>query len=780
LVLERLSDARRAGRPVLAVVAGTAVNQDGASNGLTAPHGPSQERVIRTALADAGWAASSVDVVEAHGTGTRLGDPIEAQALVNTYGRDRSADAALWLGSLKSNIGHAQAAAGVAGAIKMVMAMRHGVLPRTLHVDAPSPHVDWSAGTVRLLTEARSWQRDPGHPRRAGVSSFGISGTNAHILLEEPPQSPVGTTETPESDAPEAPEPTARLLTLSAKSPTALRTLVSRSLTELAGLDDAALAAFCRTANTGRAALPHRAAVVAAGVQEMRDRLAEILTGETDSAGVRTGHARQGAASDVVFLFTGQGAQHPGMAGTLYATEPVFRAAIDRCDRVLLPLLGKPIMQIAGTDAVHETRYTQPALFAVEYALAELWRSWGVRPAAVLGHSVGELVAACVAGVMDVEDGLRLAATRGRLMHELCQPGAMAAVFATEADVREALAPYSAQLSIAGLNGPDSIVISGEPEALTEALTRFAERGVRTKRLTVQRGFHSVLMEPMLAEFERAAAGIEFRPPTIPLVSNVTGAFFADGETFSAEYLREHVRRPVDFHRGMRAVFERGHRTFLEVGPQPTLSGMAKRFAPADDDRPVRMLPSLRAAQDDWSVLLDSVGALWTEGIRADLAKLDAAAAAAADWSPVPTYPFEHSRYWLASGPATATAAAELPRVFEPEPEQPAADEPADSPRALIEAAADHERPGLVADRVAHLVARVLGLGAAAVERDNALQNLGLDSMMAVEVRGRITAEFGVEVPLAVLLDGGTVTQLSTLILDGWFAAAAATEGSVA
>jgi acyl transferase domain-containing protein len=709
--------------------------------------------------------------VEAHGTGTRLGDPIEAQALLRTYGRDRGVERPLWLGSLKSNIGHAQAAAGVAGVIKTVMAMRHGVLAPTVHVDAPTPHVDWSQGQVRLLTEAREWPAAADRPRRAGVSSFGISGTNAHVLLEEPPQAP--RTEDEVSSA--------RLLTLSAKTPAALGALLAGSLSALEGLDDAALARFCRTANSGRAALSHRAALVASGTEEMRDRLAELVAGEGDSQGARTGQVRPGGAPGVAFLFTGQGAQYPGMARGLYEEQPVFRAALDQCDTVLRPLLGRPLTEIleytdpgaAYAGALHETRLTQPALFAVEFGLAELWRSWGVEPAAVLGHSIGELVAACVAGVLSLEDGLRLAVERGRLMQELCPTGAMAAVQAPLAVVQDALTRYVDRLSVAAVNGAESVTVSGAEDALLELTEQLTERGIRCRRLQVTRGFHSVLMDPMLDAFEREAARLTFRTPAVPLVSNVTGRLFTGDETFSAAYLRAHVREPVAFHQGMTALLEAGHRLFLEVGPMATLTGMARRFATAPEGAPpVRFHPSLQQGRDDVKALLDSAGALWTQGVPVDLGTVSGPRRAA-DWAPVPTYPFEHRRYWLL--PAAPAVTVPPPVTAEPEPAEVAA--PGPVLRAEIDAASADDRPALVADRVARIAARCLGLEPAGLEREVPLQNLGLDSMLALEVRTRITETLGVEVPLAALLDGGSVDMLAAAVLEDWDTAATEARG---
>ncbi|MFF7976069.1 SDR family NAD(P)-dependent oxidoreductase [Streptomyces sp. NPDC007905] len=782
LVVERLSDARRNGHPVLAVIRGTAVNQDGASNGLTAPHGPSQERVINAALADAGWSPDTVQAVEAHGTGTRLGDPIEAGALRAAYGAGRSADAPLHVGSLKSNIGHAQAAAGVAGIIKMVEAMRHRTLPRTLHIDAPSPHVDWDGSGLSLLTEERPWQG--AGPLRAGVSSFGISGTNAHVLIEEAPAAPAPV------DASEAPRPTARLLALSARTPAALTSLMARSLATLGRNGDTGLAEFCRAAHTGRAVLPYRVAAVAASADEMRDRLADLVAGQPEGMGARRGHARPGVTRDVVFLFTGQGAQYPGMARTLYATEPAFRAVLDRCEEVLsgeldrpltevIGLLGEPAPTGAADAAVHETRYTQPALFAVEYALAELWRSWGVRPAAVLGHSVGELVAGCVAGVMSLEDALRLAAVRGRLMHEQCGPGAMAAVFAAPERLDEVLGEFTGQVAVAGINGPQSLVISGAEEAVARVREVLAERGVRSKPLAVRRAFHSPQMEPMLDAFEREAARISFAPPRIGLISNVTGDFFTDGATFTAAYLRRHVREAVDFHGGVNALWARGHRTFLEVGPAPHLGGMARRFVPEDalrgQEEPPLFLPSLRPGQDDWRVLLDTLGTLHVHGATVGLTAWDGPQPGAPTASPVPTYPFQRTRYWLTVPAPGARATVTAPPVEPAAVEEPEAVS-AGGVRATVESASEESRPDLVAGVIAAIVARTLGGRPEDVDRHDPLPSLGLDSMMSLEVRTGITAELGVQVPLAALLDGASVSRLAELVLAGWESGADGTD----
>ncbi|MEH0845492.1 SDR family NAD(P)-dependent oxidoreductase [Micromonospora sp. CPCC 205711] len=658
LLVERLSDARRNGHRVLAVVRGTAVNQDGASNGLTAPNGPAQQRVIRQALANAQLQPAEVDAVEAHGTGTTLGDPIEAQALIATYGQDRPAERPLWLGSIKSNMGHPQAAAGVAGVIKMVQAMRHGTLPPTLHVDEPSPQVDWSAGAVELLTESREWP-ETGRPRRAGVSSFGISGTNAHVILEQAPDEPDRPIEA--TPAPVVP------WVLSARTPEALADQAARLRTHLLALPDvrpddvaAALAA--------RAVFDHRA--VAVGT----DREA-LLSALADLPGERT------AAGTTAALFTGQGAQRLGMGRALYAAYPVFAAAFDAALAGFGPagaadrdpaagggggspggggdrdagLAGGPeergpdlraVLWGDDPDALHATGNAQPALFAFEVALYRLLESWGVRPDFVAGHSIGELAAAHVAGVFSLDDACKLVAARGALMQALPAGGVMVAVQATEDEVRPLLVDG---VDIAAVNGPTSVVVSGEEAAVEAVLAELGER--KTTRLAVSHAFHSPLMEPMLDGFREVAASLTYSTPAIPVVSTLTGRLAEAGELTDPEYWVRHVRHAVRFADAVSTLESAGVTRFVEVGPDAVLTGLAAQTVTGEQ---TVTIPTQRRDRDEAVTLAAGVGRLWATGGTVDLTA----------WCPtgsrvdLPTYPFQRQRYWSVSATGTGDAAA--------------------------------------------------------------------------------------------------------------------------
>ncbi|OCB32302.1 polyketide synthase [Mycobacterium malmoense] len=634
LVLERLADARRLGHPVLAVLRGSAVNQDGASNGLTAPNGPSQQRVIRAALADAGLTAADVDVVEGHGTGTVLGDPIEAQALLATYGQDRPAGRPLWLGSIKSNIGHTSAAAGVAGVIKMVQAMRHGLIPRTLHVDVPSPHVDWSAGAVSLLTEPQPWPaRDGG--RRAGVSSFGISGTNAHVIVEEPPAEP----ETPEAVAAQSDDSRPVVpWVVSARSADALAAQAARLSAHLDAEPGLRPRDVGWSLATTRAALEHRAVLVGDDRDTLRAGLAGVASGEPGPGAV-VGRSRP--TGKRAFVFPGQGAQRLGMGRELHQRFPAFAQAFDEAVAAVDAHARRPLREVMwGTDPelLQSTEFAQPALFVLEVALAALWRSWGVTPDVVIGHSVGEIAAAHVAGVLSLRDAARLVAARGRLMAALPEGGVMVAVTATEAEVAPLL---DGGVSVAAVNGPAAVVLSGERAAVTAAADRLADCGRRVRQLAVSHAFHSPLMEPMIGEFSAVAAGVSPGSPRIDLVSNVTGRPAGPGYG-SADYWVEHVRRPVRFADGVRCAGALGAGAFVEVGPGAALTAAVEQSLGTE---PAVAAVSMAKDRPEVDSLLLAAGQLFASG-----AELDWAAAftgLAAHRVDLPTYAFARRRFWL-------------------------------------------------------------------------------------------------------------------------------------
>ncbi|MER5794513.1 SDR family NAD(P)-dependent oxidoreductase, partial [Streptomyces sp. NPDC001980] len=651
LLVERLSDARLHGHRVLGIIRGTAVNQDGASNGLTAPNGLSQERVIRQALADARLHTGDVDAVEAHGTGTTLGDPIEAEAVLATYGQGRDGAAPVFLGSLKSNIGHTQAAAGVAGLMKMVQAMRHGILPRTLHVDVPTSHVDWSSGAAELLTDARAWP-ETGRPRRAAVSSFGISGTNAHLIVEEGDPDPV-------PPAAEATTPVPWVV--SGRDPEALRAQAERLRDHLREHTGPGSADIGLSLATTRTAFEERAVITGTRTVDLLAGLDALARGEDHPRLARGDAARAGHTA---MLFTGQGAQRVGMGRELYAAFPVFAQALDAVCAELDPYLDRPLRAVmfaqeegaegdgaeAGARLLHSTRYAQPALFAFEVALYRLLEHHGMTPDAVAGHSVGELAAAHVAGLWSAADAARLVAARGRLMQAARGDGVMVAVQASEEEMTAALAGREHRVAIAAVNSPDSVVISGDADAVTEVAEEWAARGRRQRRLTVSHAFHSPHMDEVLEEFRRTAAALTYHTPVIPLVSTVTGRLAGEDELRSPEYWTSQIRRAVRFADAVGTLHDDGATVFVECGPDAVLSALADRCLTDRAERnvhPVTVAALLRAGRPEADTLVHGLGIAHAAGGRLDPASFFPGATTV----DLPTYAFRRAHFWLAPRP---------------------------------------------------------------------------------------------------------------------------------
>jgi acyl transferase domain-containing protein/thioesterase domain-containing protein/acyl carrier protein/SAM-dependent methyltransferase len=644
VVLKRLSSALANGDSILALIRGTAINHDGRSSGLTAPNGPAQQDVIRRALANGGVSPDEVGYVEAHGTGTPLGDPIELQAAAAALGTGRAADNPLVVGSAKANIGHTEAAAGIAGILKVVLSLQNEAIPPQLHFRELNPNV--AVGNVPFVipTELRPWPR--GTRRRiAGVSSFGFSGTNAHVLIEESPaHGPLPAA---------AHDRTAHVLALSARSEASVRRLAERFATFLETHPQTPHADVCFSANAGRSHFEHRIAVAADSPEKLRQTLVAVAAGASPDG------ARIGLGANeprIGFAFTGQGAQYRGMGRELYACEPVFAATLDRCEAAIGGELGRPLLPVMFGDDLEadldDTRYTQPALVALELALSELWKSWGIRPTRVIGHSLGEYTAAIVAGVMTLEDGLQLVARRAALVSALPRGGEMVAVMASEERVAAALAPFGADLAIASVNGPEQVVVSGASGSMAQLVDRLNADGVVTRPVTTSHAFHSPLLDPMLDAFTEAASQVKFSPPRLGLVSNLTGAVVGR-EVCDPLYWRRHLREPVRFADGLRTLVDSGCNTLVEIGPHPTLLNIGRRWFPSG--AVAHWLPSMQRGNPESLVLMDSLGALYTAGASVAWGDVDKGRGRAR--VALPTYAFDRKRYWLEEGPTDVPAA---------------------------------------------------------------------------------------------------------------------------
>ncbi|MGF1589149.1 MAG: beta-ketoacyl synthase N-terminal-like domain-containing protein [Pleurocapsa sp.] len=813
VVLKRLCDAMEAGDNIQAVIRGSAVNQDGASNGITAPNGPSQQAVIRQALNNAGVKPADISYVEAHGTGTPLGDPIEVKSLKSVLMEDRRADQPCWLGSVKTNIGHLEAAAGMAGLIKVVLALQHQEIPPNLHLNKLNPYIRLHKTPLSIPTANRSWTVEQ-ETRLAGISSFGFGGTNAHVILEQAPVvKPVKAKK----------ERSLQLLTLSARNEAALVELAGKYSEFLNSNPAVSLADICFTANAGRTHFEYRLVAISSSLTQLQTSLQAFASGE-DSATVATGYLSTRSRPQVAFLFTGQGSQYMCMGKELYQTQPTFRKALDYCADILTSYLDRPLQEIiySSLSLIDQTKYTQPAIFAIEYALAQLWQSWGIQPSVVMGHSVGEYVAACVAGVFSLADGLKLIAERGRLMQSLPQNGSMVSLLAEPEIVLAAIEPSKRDVAIAAYNGAKNTVISGKTAAIQNIVSQLESQGIKTKYLQVSHGFHSPLMQPILADFARVAKEITYSSPQITLISNVTGEI-ATANIATPEYWCNHIMQPVQFARGMATLEAQKPTILLEIGAKPILLGMGHLCL--SDTANYAFIPSLRPQKSDWQQLLESLGELFLRGIAIDWSGFER------DYLPrrrleLPTYPFQRQRYWvkanqthpisfvdsqptsllsllsqgkleqvknqLETTAALSTAEIELlPKLLnllidQRQPETHAlkstqisncttkitVDEIAktenwEQKREQLLKANPKERKELLKLDFAQLLSKVMKIKPSDLDWQQRLSSLGMDSLMATELRRHIETQFKIYIPVEFLAELNLeqfLTQLLCLI----------------
>lgn len=756
VALKLLSQARRDKDQILAIVRGSAVNQDGRSNGLTAPNGRAQQAVLRQALHNANVAPHQIGYIEAHGTGTALGDPIEIHALETVLTAEKAHDAertAVALGSVKTNIGHLEAAAGVAGFIKVVLALQHHAIPPHLHLKQLNPQIRLNSDILTIPRTLYPWPVN-GKPRFAGVSSFGFGGTNAHVILEEAQASAVSA---PDDDRP------AHIFTMSAKSESALKALALHYVSHLSDHNEQEMGNVCFTANTGRSHFAHRFAAVAASTEQLQAQLRTFVTdGRSHEARSKTNTSQ--AQPKIAFLYPGQGIQYPGMAQQLYRTQPTFRHALNQCADILRTYVNVPLPSLLFSDAetsslLQETRYAQPALFALEYALTQLWKYWGIEPDAVLGHSLGEYTAACVAGVFGLEEGLRLVAERGRLMQTVGQPGKMALVFAGEDHVRSVLTAYDGRVSIAAINGPRNIMVSGEASFVIALTQQLEGEGVVTQLLEASHAFHSPLMEPLLAEFGRVVRQVHFSSPQKQFISTVTGSPMQAAAIPDTSYWLRQLHEPVQFAQGVQALYELGYRIFVELGPQPHLLTMGKRCIPKDASM---WLPSLTRQGDDWQCLLRSLRTLYTSGVDVDWDGFDQDYAR--NRVSLPTYPFERQRYWKdnsvdnshnhQAGSFSINGSALPIRTGEsmvPMQEQSA-----------LGAAVRQE---VILNRLCAIVGNILEIDPEEIDMHASLPEMGADSLLLLQALQIIRSTFRIELSLSQLFaSANTLHALSKYI----------------
>ncbi len=750
VILKRLSDAIEDNNRILAIIRGSAVNHDGLSNGITAPNGLAQQAVIRQALKNAGVAPAEISYIEAHGTGTPLGDPIEIRAIKAVLMQGRSPEQSCGIGSVKTNIGHLEPAAGIAGLIKVVLSLQYGEIPPHLHLQQLNPHLGLEGTPFFIPTECQPWTKFSDR-RLAGVSGFSFGGTNCHVILEAAPE---------ESQKKEATERSLHLLTLSAKNEAALKELAQRYADFVASHSDLPLADICFTANMGRSHFAHRLAIVAESHQQLGDDLNNFTLGK-EISGVLSGKVANRQSPKIAFLFTGQGSQYVGMARQLYETQPTFRQTLKRCDQILRPYLDQPLLEVLysaedESSLLDATAYTQPAIFALEYALAELWQSWGITPQVVMGHSLGEYVAACVAGVFSLEEGLKLVAGRASLMQALPQTGEMVAVFAPQSKVQAAIQPYFQEISIATINSPENIVISGERSPVRAVVATLAAEGIKTQQLRVSHAFHSPLIEPMLDAFETVASQVQFQTPRLPLISNLTGEILPCEYIPDANYWRRHTREPVRFMAGINNLFAQGYNLFLEIGSKPILSRIGQKC----QQTPATWLSSLAQGQEDWQVLLSSLSALYMQGVDVNWMGFEQ------DYSrnrrSLPTYPFQRQRYWL------KLATDDLSDIA-PNKDEITNRKYGKQEFSQMENNQNHSAkpPQQILVTLRSLVGNLLQIAPEQVDIYTPFLEMGADSLILIDAVAKIENAYGIKIAMSQLFEEyRTLEALATYIAD--------------
>ncbi|MBW4454226.1 MAG: acyltransferase domain-containing protein [Nostoc indistinguendum CM1-VF10] len=784
IILKRLSDALRDNDNILAIVKGSAINQDGLSNGLTAPNGPSQQAVISQALQNAKVKPGEISYVEAHGTGTSLGDPIEVKALKAVLMTGRQLNQPCWIGSVKTNIGHLEGAAGIAGLIKVVLSLQHHHIPPHLHFQELNPYISLKGTPFAIPTEIQSWNTSA-ERRYAGVSAFSFGGTNCHLIIEEAPVF----SEVKASDANQG-----HLFTLSAKTDKALVGLAKKYVDFLDFHSDVSLVNLCFTANAKRSLFDKRFAVFAESTTQLRQRLAAFCAGGL-SMGLASIRVKSKKFQKIVFLFTGQGSQYVGMGHQLYQQAAVFRQTINECAEILRAYIETPLLEMLypttpSNFSLSETAYTQPALFALEYALAKLWQSWGIHPNIVMGHSLGEYVAACVAGVFSLEDALKLVATRANLMQSLPPNGEMVTVFTNAARVTKAIQAVAGNMpvAIAAINGSENTVISGTHQAVTAAIAGLELAGVKSKKLAVSHAFHSPLMEPMLADFERIASQVTYSLPQIDLISNLTGQI-ATSEIATAAYWVNHVKEPVNFAASIETLHQQGYEVFIEIGAKPTLLAMGRNCLP---EKVGVWLPSLRQGHSDWQQILESLAELYLLGVQID-------------WSgfyqnhsyrplPLPTYAFQKQRYWVETlkniTPTHASSeeletllkqtAELLPKILQAFNQQPTTTsleqlfsevKPSSKPQQpwllqSLQNTLPQERLNFLIAQLQNEVASVLHLDASELpEPTQGFFDMGMDSLLAVELKNRLEMSLGHSVSATLAFNYPNIENLALYLL---------------